>query len=121
MFDLKRRYSFICPYISFGNLCKFSKEFELSLSSYKLLICNMVLKFTAEILFSVGEMNLSLEIYCKILINYPGISYRILQTINTPRSSNTFYCKTKGYFMMVVKILCRNFLSSLRPNSISIS
>ena len=88
IFDVKRRYSFICPYISFGNLCKFSKEYVLSLSSYKLLICNMVLKFTAEILFSVGEMNLSLKIYCKILINYSVISYRMLQTIGKTKQNS---------------------------------
>ena len=53
----------------------------------------MVLKFTADILFSVGEMNLSLKIYCKILINYSGISYRMLQTISKPRSSNNMLQK----------------------------
>ena len=53
----------------------------------------MVLKFTAEILFSVGEMNLSLKIYCKILINYSGISYRMLQTISTPRLLNNMLQK----------------------------
>ena len=85
IFDVKRRYSFSCPYISFGDLCKFSKEYVLSVSSYKLLICNMVLKFTAEILFSVDEMNLSLKIYCKILINYSVIK----------RNKLTFYYKAK--------------------------